>query len=101
MFGDIIFGAEVFGQNVEVFQDNHVLPQNDFIADILNRRNKVSLGGNTVWFLEINGATVITPTPFEPDPNTYRQEYYYNSIENIMYKRARSSNQNYVWIRMR
>jgi hypothetical protein len=94
-FGDGVFGDIAINENVGISSPS------DFIADILNRRGKPSIGGDTVWFLELNGATVISPTPFEPDPNTHRQEYYYNSIDNIMYKRARSSSQNHVWVKMR
>jgi hypothetical protein len=99
MFGEP-FGVGALG-DIVANENIGVSSPSDFIADILNRRNKASIGGDTVWFLELNGATVINPTPFEPDPNTHRQEYYYNSADNIMYKRARSSSQNHVWIRMR
>ena len=100
MFGEP-FGVGTIG-DVGLNDDaGGVLSQNEFIDDILSRRNKSTVGGDTVWFLELNGATVISPTPFEPDPNTYRQEYYYNSLENIMYKRAKSATQKYVWVRMR
>ena len=99
MFGEP-FGVGVLGDIIAI-ENVGISSPSDFIADILNRRNKSSIGGDTVWFLELNGATVINPTPFEPDPNTHRQEYYYNSIDNIMYKRARSSSQNHVWVKMR
>jgi hypothetical protein len=71
------------------------------INDVLNRRKRQSYGnkepiqsehkpqhipGPAHW-LELNGATVIEPTKFEPDPNTYRGDYYYNTTTNRLYKK--------------
>jgi len=71
------------------------------INDVLNRRKRQSYGnkgpirsehkprhipGPTHW-LELNGATIIEPTKFEPDPNTHRGDYYYNTTTNRLYKK--------------
>jgi len=59
-----------------------------FLDDLYERRGKRSVGNNnTVWFLELDGATVIEPTAFEPDPATYRGDYYYNARLNVLYKK--------------
>lgn len=72
----------------------------EFIEDLISRRNTTRSGGDCVWYLELDGAKVIEPTAFEPDPNTHRSDYYYNAIENAMYKKARSGG-HFVWTRMR
>ncbi len=59
--------------------------QKAFLTDIAAKRGKKSGGGNPAWFLEKEGATVIVPTSFEPDPNTYRDNYYYNAKTNALY----------------
>ncbi len=50
-------------------------------------RSDTPNSGNTVWFLELSGSRVIEPTAFEPDPITYRGEYYYNATRNTLYKK--------------
>jgi|10_taG_2_1085330.scaffolds.fasta_scaffold00167_33 hypothetical protein len=60
----------------------------EFLADLTERRGKPSVGNNnTAWFLELEGATVIEPTAFEPDPVTFRGNYYYNANLNVLYKK--------------
>lgn len=57
------------------------------IADIISRRGPASVGGNPLNYLELYGATMVETTPFEPDPRTYRHEYYYNTVSNRLYRR--------------
>ena len=74
------------------------------INDVLDRRKRQSYGntaptqsnykpkhipGPAHW-LELNGATIIEPTKFEPDPDTYRGDYYYNTTTNRLYKKITS-----------
>ena len=54
----------------------------------MSRRNSESLGYSTYNYLETYGATLVEITPFEPDPLTYRNDYYYNASENVLYKRT-------------
>jgi len=62
---------------------------NEFLDDLAKRRGLRSGGNNnTAWFLELDGATVIEPTAFEPDATTHRGEYYYHAIENVLYKKV-------------
>ena len=76
------------------------MTQSEFLADILNRRRLNSDRGDCAWFLEKHGAHIVEPTAFEPDPNTHRSDYYYNAIENALYRKAKTSDNN-VWVRMR
>lgn len=57
------------------------------VADVLSRRGPASVGGNPLNFLELYGATMVEVTAFEPDPRTYRHEYYYNAAGNRLYRR--------------
>jgi len=61
---------------------------NDFLNDLVNRRNVNYNKGDTIRYLELFGATIIEPIEFEPDPNTHRSDYYYNSSNNVLYKRV-------------
>jgi len=61
---------------------------NDFLTDLYARRGTAKIAGNPVRFLErIAGATMVEVTAFEPDPTTYRHDYYYNAITNRLYKK--------------
>lgn len=61
---------------------------NEFLTDLLSRRGTPSPGWNPIWFLEKWGATIIEPTAFEPDPATYRDDYYYNAETNTLYRKV-------------
>jgi len=65
-------------------------------AEIIDKRDAWSKNGhpgisgyNTIWFIELIGGKVITYTAFEPDPNTHRDEFYYNVLENVLYKKIK------------
>lgn len=72
-----------------------------FLEDLLARRNISRHGGDCVWYLELSGAKIIEPTAFEPDPNTHRNDYYYNAVENVMYTKSKIADGTFVWTRMR
>jgi hypothetical protein len=59
-----------------------------FLADLAVRRGRPSPGCNPIWFLELRGAVIVQPTAFEPDPRTHRDDYYYNSITNTLYRKV-------------
>jgi hypothetical protein len=59
----------------------------DFLADLHSKRGCSGGGSNSVWLMELNGATIIEPTAFEPDPVTHRNDYYYNATQNVLYRR--------------
>lgn len=60
---------------------------NEFLEDLLSRRGIKKGGFNNIRFVELEGGRVIEPTAFEPDPRTYRGEYYYNAITNALYRK--------------
>lgn len=46
-----------------------------------------SAGHDAHTLLELHGARIVEVTAFEPDPKTYRGEYYYNAVLNRLYRR--------------
>lgn len=62
--------------------------RSDFFDDLADRLGKPQTGHNPIWFLELEGAQVIIPTAFEPDPVTHRGQYYYNAITNSLYRKV-------------
>jgi len=59
----------------------------DFLDDLIARRGLRKGGFNNIRFVELDGGRIIEPTAFEPDPNTYRGEYYYNAVTNTLYRK--------------
>jgi hypothetical protein len=60
----------------------------EWLNELSEVRGRQFVGNNnTVWMLELAGATPIEPTAFEPDPATHRGDYYYNAITNALYKK--------------
>lgn len=76
-------------------------------AEIIDKRNKfvsnshsgVASGANSLWFIELIGGKMILYTAFEPDPNTHRDDYYYNVVDNVLYKKIKI-NGVYAWKRI-
>lgn len=70
-----------------------VIPEYDldtarqFVTEVVRKRGKPSQGYNPHRFVELHGGTMVEPTAHEPDPATHRQDYYYNSVTNALYKR--------------
>lgn len=60
------------------------MTQQNFLIDLFARRGKVTPGFNPEWIIELEGAEIIAPTAFEPDPNTHRDQYYYNAATNTL-----------------
>lgn len=63
------------------------------LDDLTERRGQRTVGHDTIWFLELQGATIIEPTAFEPDAATYRGTHYYNVITNTLYKKIVTRNE--------
>lgn len=61
---------------------------NEFLTDLLSRRRPIGNGHNPFRFIERVNGRIIEPTAFEPDPSTFRGEFYYNAITNTLYKRV-------------
>jgi hypothetical protein len=77
-------GNVVYSEVYEVYTRG----ESAFLADLATRRGRLTPGHLPVWFMERWGATVIEPTAFEPDPTSYRHDYYYNATTNALYKRV-------------
>lgn len=62
---------------------------NDSITDLLARRN-VSSGGAVSPHnaIEYFGGIMVPILPYEPDPVTFREQYYYNSTLNMLFTKA-------------
>lgn len=59
------------------------------LTDLAERLGRRAVGGNPHQFLEFfAGAKLVTLTAFEPDPATHRDDYYYNTITNRLYKKV-------------
>lgn len=58
------------------------------LSDLVDRRRPFNTGGNPHTFLELHGARMVEVTAFEPDPTTYRCEYYYHATLNRLYRRV-------------
>ena len=57
------------------------------LDDILEHRWPSTVAGNPLTFVELFGATPVELLFYEPDPNTYRLNYYYNTKLNKLYKK--------------
>jgi hypothetical protein len=72
-----------------------VVPRFDpqpFLDDLSLRRSRF-LGGQPLpaSVVELDGGSMLEMTPFEPDPTTFRGEYYYNTARNVLYKKVMST----------
>ncbi len=67
---------------------------NAFLEDLFARRKPKKGGHQNIRNIELIGGKVIEPTAFEPDPVTHRGEYYYNSINNILYRKVVTATSN-------
>jgi hypothetical protein len=64
----------------------------EFVTDLLDRRRPITNGGNPHRFMELVGGQEILYQFYEPDANTTRELYYYNTRTNILYKRIEVTN---------
>ena len=59
---------------------------------------KTATPGNSKYLIERMGGKIIETAINEPDPNTCRNDYYYNSRINILYKKMKNNNdKNHYW----
>ena len=59
-----------------------------FLSDLTDRLGRRSVGGDSTRFLELDGASIIEPTAFEPDPSTHRRSHYYHAVTNTLYRKV-------------
>ena len=105
LFGKFLFGAERFGTcpsapsvsspSFTSFPGTITAP--DSIGQIFQARGRASTSiGHTHNFVELFGGRTVLLTPHEPDPNTFREGFYYNSREDRLKKKIQVGNQ-FVW----
>ena len=76
------------------------MTQDQFLSDLFSRSGRYAYPYGNVRLLERNGARIIEPLAGQPDPDTFRGEYYYNSLENMLYKKIKTISDTFVWKRM-
>jgi len=69
----------------------------DFFEDLSHRRG-IFKGGTPfdARIVELNGGQMVHLTQFEPDPATFRDEYYYNTVRNVLYKKSQDTVDGFV-----
>ena len=63
-----------------------------FTQDVLDRRGKATVGGNPHRFIELVGGREVLYQSHEPDPATTREFFYYNTRNNMLFKRVETTN---------
>lgn len=72
-------------------------PSLDPLETIIDTRNAaVGVGTIPYRFIELFGGRPVVISFYEPDPNTSRSEFYYNSRENQLFKRCQARNR-FFW----
>ena len=66
------------------------------LEDIFNKRGKKPFDGFCHNFIEMLGAKLVEFSYYEPDANTFRGQYYYNTRENRIYKKIQAGTKK-VW----
>jgi hypothetical protein len=59
------------------------------VGNILAHRGDPTIGYNPHRFIELYGGELIPVSNYEPDPQTSRYDYYYNSRTNQLFKRIK------------
>lgn len=65
------------------------------LSDILTRRG--GPGNNPHWFTELYHGNHVICMNYAPDPMTFRDEYYYNTRQNKLYKKFIKAEGHYTW----
>ena len=76
---------------------NNLSSINNWLSDLNERIGDKSVGNIDIRLTELYGSEIIEPTSFEPDPNTYRNAYYFNSVTNALYKKLEVSDGKFRW----
>lgn len=65
---------------------------NENLDEIFENRSKFTqLGSNPINFIELYGLRNVEVLSYEPDPNTYREPYYYNAKVDMLFKKITAS----------
>lgn len=71
--------------------------RDQFFSELSAARGNPGVGGMPLNFIERLGAEMVTVQFSEPDPLSCRTGYYYNSRQNVLYKRVKFNNFYAVW----
>ena len=55
-------------------------------------RGIITQGCNNLKFIELLRGKQILYTPYEPDPETCREEYFYDTRQNVLYRKVSGVN---------
>jgi hypothetical protein len=84
-FFNISFGSDQINTEINLVSE---ISDNGVLSDIISRQISHPVGGgNPHIFAELVGAAQIPMSFYEPDPSTFRYEYYYNTRQNRLYKK--------------
>jgi len=70
------------------------------LHDIIEKRGRSGIGHNPIRFIERFGAKEVPIMSYEPDPTTFRDEYYYNSRINVLFRKLPTDDDRVVWKRI-
>lgn len=59
----------------------------DILEGIISRRGSPTIGGNPHAFVKLFGGKIVPFSNYEPDPITFRDEFYYNTRLNQLFKK--------------
>jgi len=84
-FFSINFDSDQISTEINLVSE---ISDNGVLSEIMSRQISHPVGGgNPHNFLELVGAAHIPMSFYEPDPGTFRHEYYYNTRQNRLYKK--------------
>lgn len=72
----------------------------EVLEQIFEKRKRAGIGHNSTRFLELFGAELVPIVAHEPDPNTFRSEYYYNSRINQLFRKLSTLDERIAWKRI-
>ena len=67
-----------------------------FFNNLSENRGNIVAGGNPFNFVELFGGLMIEMSYYEPDPNTLRSNYYYNTRMNRLFYKIKTG-EVYTW----
>lgn len=70
------------------------------LDDIIRNRGRSTVGHNPTRFIELYGAEIVPIQFYAPDPVSFRSEYYYNSRQNVLFRKLNTSDGRIVWKRI-
>lgn len=75
-------------------------PSLDYLNTINKELTRKSSNSRTHNFVSTKGGEIVHMTAFEPDPKTFRGDYYYNCLTNKLYKKLKVTSTDIQWRRI-